>query len=111
MTYSALMIQPAKVVKAGVKLSRAGDETADWDNPASVVDVTCWVGPMRASEDEGLTDEAILEAQFFFQPNVDIENEDRIEWGGHTYQVIGPPIPKYTVRGLHHYEVNGRGSL
>ena len=99
------MIQPANIVKPGIKISRAGDQIKDWSTPTSVT-TSCWVWSKKTEENEGLDDEAILSVVLFFRPGENIKNEDRIETLGHTFTVSGPPKPKYTIKGLHHYEVD-----
>jgi len=111
-TFATLLQHPVTIVKPGVKLSRAGDEVLSWegappDGPIRTAN-KAWVTTTRVFEDENLLDTSEDEVQFFFLPSADIANEDRIEWESRTYVVVGPPVPRYTLRGLHHFEVKGR---
>ena len=130
MTFATLMQHPVTIVKPGVKLSRAGDKVFTWEDVPVVWDTDytagyteeygvvdggthgpvriaskAWVAAKRVFDDEALRDQSSLEVEFFLPPTVDIANEDRIEWDGRTFHVIGPPAKRYTVRGLHHLEV------
>lgn len=105
MGFGSRMQHDVVIVKPGVTVSRAGDTRYTWENPASRTDVRAWVETRSASEDESLRDRSELEVRFFFLPIVVISNEDRLEWAGRTFSVVGPPQAKYSSRGLHHYEV------
>jgi len=107
MTFRTLMIHEIDVVKPGRKTSRAGDEVFDWSNPVRTA-TDAWVTWVRSTEDENLRDTSKARVQIFLQPGVDVENEDRIEWSGMVFDVVGPPQMRHTNRGEHHLEVEGR---
>ena len=110
MTFPGLMKHPVEIVKPGVKESRAGDLIKDWSTATRTASA-CWVWTQKAFEDEALTDESKMRVVLFFPKEADIDNEDQIEMAGHTYRVSGPPMPKYTLRGLHHWEVEAEGEF
>jgi hypothetical protein len=110
MSFPGLMMEPATIVKPSTRTSRAGDIISDWDAPIRTQS-NCWIWSKSVEENEGLDDEAILNVVLFFPPSANIANEDRIELIGHTFLVSGPPKPKRTVRGLHHYEVDARAEF
>jgi hypothetical protein len=104
MSLSTMMIHTVAIVRPGTVTSRIGDTVLDWDNPTRTM-VTAWVEPLRASEDEVLQDRSTLKVRFFFPAGTVVDNSDRLEWEGRTFQAAGPAEPFYRPTGLHHVVV------
>lgn len=105
MTLQVMLIHNVEILKPTKAISNAGDEYWSWANPSRTAS-KAWINPERTDESEDpLRDGTQLKTQIFLGPAVFIENQDRIEWEGRVFEVIGKPIQRYTTRGLHHLEV------
>lgn len=104
MTLEALMVHDVTIVRSAEVDDRYGDTVADW-SAADRVESKAWVSQRNTVEAvehrEGLVSSWVV----YLPPDVDIGGRDRIEWGDLTFEVVGAPLPAYTPRGLHHYEV------
>lgn len=109
MTFPTMLLHTVQVVKPGRRTSRAGDTVLSWDEGGSTPPIRtakkAWVTMRRPNEDQDMRDDSQWVAQFFFPSDTDVANEDRLEWKGRTFSVVGPPKERYTLRGLHHLEV------
>jgi hypothetical protein len=107
MSFHSLLTQDVEVVTPGVTTSRVGDVVLDWDNPTRVV-TKAWVETTSTREDEEMRDQEVTRVRFFLQSGVRVSNECVIEWEGRTFQVDGPPAPRFRPNGLHHLEVRAK---
>jgi len=105
MTFSSLLIQNVEILKPTEETSNAGDPYWSWENPTRTAS-KAWVNPESTDESrDNLRDSTELKTQIFLPGATSIDNEDRIEWKGRTFEVVGKPSERYTTRGLHHLEV------
>ena len=105
MTIQTLLIHEVDILKPTMVTSNAGDESFSWDNPTRTAS-QAWIDPEKVFEPgDPLRPGSELQVQIFFSPTAVVANEDRIDWDGRIFHVIGPPRLRFTPRGVHHLEV------
>lgn len=108
MSFAGLLFQDVTVLTAGPADDRYGNPEKAWGSAASQV-VKGWVARRGGSEDgDGGREAEIAEWVLFLHPDVTVDGRSRVVWDGLTFEVDGPPVPAYTPRGLHHFEVGLR---
>lgn len=95
------------IKKPGTTTDRVGDTKLDWTNTIDTVE-KCFVETVGVREEEFIRASEERTYKLFFEPDVDIQSEDRIALGPLTMEVVGPPMDRRTPSGVHHREVLAR---
>lgn len=108
MSFAGLLFQDVTVLTAGTATNRYGDAEKSWGSATSQT-VKGWVARRGGSEDrDGGREAEIADWVLYLHPEVTVDGRARVVWGGLTFEVDGPPVPAYTPRGLHHFELDLR---
>lgn len=102
--FNSFLIHDAVIVSPAQGVNSVGDPVPDWD-AAVRVDSKVWVESVQAGEDTDLRDLSSGRFRLFFDPSAVVKHEDRVEVNGVVYEIVGPPLQRYAVRGLHHLEM------
>lgn len=108
MSLQSLMVRDVTVVHPGTTVDRYGNVSKDWET-ATRKSTKGWMA--RLSADEVLGDrEALVSGMSLTIADlkVAVEGGDRVEVGGETYEVDGPPLQAWSPQGPHHLEVTLR---
>lgn len=94
-------------VNAGLVAGYGGQEVRDWDN-ATRATVPASVQPdlrHQSTEDLSRTDAAVTHWRTFCGPSAPVNAYTRIEWNGHTYEIVGEPELWKVSGKAHHIEL------
>lgn len=94
------------LVRAGTKTDTRNNTKDDW-SAAVRTDMRGWVQPLGSQELIEAADTQIGDWRLFTLDS--LTGHDRVEWSGHSFDVIGPARP-FTDRlgNVHHYETSLR---
>jgi len=111
-TLASLMVHDLTVVSPAVVTDRYGNVTKDWTN-ATRSDVKGWVARSSSNEVTDAGREAQVSDWVAYLPvGTVITGGARVEWSPIgdplVFEVVGPPLPAMTPRGLHHLEAQLR---
>jgi len=100
--------QTVTVLRPGTTTDRYGNTTTSWATAARH-DVAAWVEQTAASENTDQRDGQTADWLALLAPDADVNGRDRVLFDGKTFEVIGPPTPRNTLRGkTHHLEATLR---
>ena len=107
MSLQSLLVHDVTVVTPGSTTDRYGNTVADWATSTSTT-VKGWITQSSGTENEDGRDAQIGEWRLFLPAGTVVDGHARVEWGGITFEVVGPPERAWTPRGEHHVEVQLR---
>lgn len=79
-----------------------GQPSQTW---ADIGTVKTFMQPTNAQERQVGSDTQIATFKAFMPPDTPIDGLDRIRVDGTTYNILGPPLPHRTPRGVHHLQL------
>jgi hypothetical protein len=94
----------AVLVQAGLVSGWGGQQVRDWDN-ATRKTIACAVQPRTTSEFTDQRQATSTDMVLHCGPEVALRAVDRIEYGGHTYEVEGEPAVHRSFGRADHIEV------
>lgn len=106
-SFDSLLTQTVTVLTAGSTTDRYGNTVPDW-TAATTSTTKAWLSQRSRSEDEINRDAQVATWVAFLPADTTISGHSRLRWSGITFEIVGPPLPAYTPRGLHHYEADLR---
>lgn len=89
MSWSHLLTDTADILRAPVVVNEFGQQTRDWDNPATVATIACSIQPATSTEDTVDRQTTRTEWRLYSQDPAafTIEATDRISWAGSIFDV------------------------
>ena len=107
MSLQGLLVHDVTILRATTTTDRYENVVVSWSSPTET-GVKGWITQRNRSEDNDQRSAEISDWVLFAPADTDIVAGDRVQWGGVTYEVDGPPLRAYTPRGEHHVEAGLR---
>lgn len=95
-------------VRAATTTDSYNNTVPSWGDSASRLDMAAWLQQNQRSEPRSDGRDPLDQLWLLVTNEADILGGDRVEFGGMTFEVEGPPEPVYTPAGFHHTEATLR---